>query len=99
MKYVEMPGGSANGTGTPTRWMDTIPLIAPEPWTAEALCAEADPDAWFPEKGQPVAAAKAVCGRCDVRDECLEFALRTREPFGIYGGMTARERRVLRRAA
>ena len=52
------------------------------------------------EKDAREAKAKAVCARCPVRDECLEYALRTREPHGIWGGLNEMERRaVLRRRA
>ncbi|WP_328303570.1 WhiB family transcriptional regulator [Streptomyces sp. NBC_00435] len=43
------------------------------------------------------AAAKLVCAGCPVREACLEHALRTREPFGVWGGLTEEERRALRR--
>ena len=54
-------------------------------------------DMWFPEKGASPAAAKLLCGRCEVRGECLEFALDTHEEFGIWGGLSTAERRALRR--
>ena len=68
-------------------------------WWSKALCAETDPEAFFPEKGGSVRAAKRVCARCEVRAECLEDALRTDERFGIRGGKSERERRKLKRAA
>lgn len=68
-----------------------------EPWMADALCAQTDPEAFFPEKGGSVAAAKATCGRCEVREQCLEYALRTRPKFGVWGGLTERELRRERR--
>lgn len=67
-------------------------FLAPEPWVQEALCAETEPDAFFPEKGGTTLPAKAVCAACDVREQCLEFALRTRQKYGIYGGTSPRER-------
>ena len=70
-------------------------LLRPADWTASALCAQADPDAFFPEMGGSARAAKAVCSRCPVRAECLAEALANREPFGVWGGLTARERRGL----
>ena len=42
-------------------------------------------------------AAKAVCAACPVRQACLEHALSASEPYGIWGGLTLRERRMLRR--
>ena len=71
----------------------------PQVWQAEALCATADPDAWFPERGDSVQEAKRICGMCPVRAECLEYALKHDDRFGIYGGFSPQERRQLRRAA
>ena len=65
-------------------------------WQDKALCAETDPEAFFPEKGGSTAPAKAVCRGCEVRAECLGFALERDERFGIYGGLSERERRRLR---
>jgi Transcription factor WhiB. len=70
-------------------------LAAPPEWTASALCAQADPDLWFPDKGGFPAEAKRICGRCPVRDECLAQALRDGEKHGIWGGLTYEERRAL----
>ena len=67
-----------------------------EAWRLHALCAETDPEAFFPEKGGSTREAKRVCVGCDVRAECLEFALRNDERFGIWGGLSERERRRLR---
>lgn len=71
----------------------------PESWTELALCAEVGDDFWFPEKGGSTAAAKRVCRSCVVRAECLEYALEHDERFGIWGGMSERERRRLKRGA
>ena len=71
----------------------------PSTWQDQALCAQTDPEAFFPEKGGSTREAKRICLSCDVRQECLEFALRNDERFGIWGGMSERERRRLRRAA
>jgi WhiB family transcriptional regulator, redox-sensing transcriptional regulator len=69
---------------------------ADESWRLEALCAETDPEAFFPEKGGSTREAKRVCTGCAVRAECLEFALDNDERFGIWGGLSERERRRLR---
>ena len=66
-------------------------------WQTDALCAQTDPEAFFPEKGGSTREAKAVCQRCDVRDQCLRVALANDERFGIWGGLSERERRRLRR--
>lgn len=80
-------------TGTGTAWSGSAPLITPEPWTKDALCAETVPDVFFPTKGdhETAKAAKSICGRCDVVEECLAFALRTGQTVGIWGGKSARQ--------
>ena len=75
-------------------WTDTD--AGEEPWRLDALCAETDPEAFFPEKGGSTREAKRVCSGCSVRAECLEFALANDERFGIWGGLSERERRRLR---
>ena len=67
-------------------------------WRLDALCAETDPEAFFPEKGGSTREAKRVCTGCTVRAECLEFALANDERFGIWGGLSERERRRVRLA-
>jgi WhiB family redox-sensing transcriptional regulator len=68
-------------------------------WQERALCAETDPEAFFPEKGGSTREAKKICTGCEVRAECLEYALANDERFGIWGGLSERERRRLRRRA
>ena len=68
-------------------------------WQDRALCAQTDPEAFFPEKGGSTREAKKVCRSCEVRAECLEYALEHDERFGIWGGMSERERRRLKRQA
>jgi WhiB family redox-sensing transcriptional regulator len=68
-------------------------------WQERALCAQTDPEAFFPEKGGSTREAKRVCASCDVRAECLEYALANDERFGIWGGLSERERRKLKRGA
>jgi WhiB family redox-sensing transcriptional regulator len=75
-------------------WTDTS--TAEGTWRLDALCAETDPEAFFPEKGGSTREAKRVCTGCEVRDECLEYALTNDERFGIWGGLSERERRRLR---
>ena len=62
-------------------------------WQGAALCAQTDPEAFFPEKGGSTREAKRVCHSCEVRSECLDYALQHDERFGIWGGMSERERR------
>ncbi|KDA44626.1 WhiB family transcriptional regulator [Frankia sp. BMG5.23] len=68
-------------------------------WQERALCAQTDPEAFFPEKGGSTREAKRICSGCEVRAECLEYALENDERFGIWGGMSERERRKQRRRA
>ncbi len=67
-------------------------------WQERALSAQTDPEAFFPEKGGSTREAKRVCQSCDVRSECLEYALEHDERFGIWGGLSERERRRLKKA-
>jgi len=74
--------------------------IGEEPdWQERALCAQTDPEAFFPEKGGSTREAKRICSGCEVRAECLDYALAHDERFGIWGGLSERERRRLRRPA
>ena len=66
-------------------------------WQERALCAETDPEAFFPEKGGSTRDAKKVCVGCEVRAECLEYALEHDERFGIWGGLSERERRKFKK--
>ena len=66
-------------------------------WQERALCAQTDPEAFFPEKGGSTREAKKVCTGCEVRGECLDYALAHDERFGIWGGLSERERRKLKR--
>jgi WhiB family redox-sensing transcriptional regulator len=68
-------------------------------WQERALCAQTDPEAFFPEKGGSTREAKKVCLGCEVRGECLEYALAHDERFGIWGGLSERERRRLKKEA
>src|ERR1051326_7012049 len=84
--------------------MDGRPVVAdllgnaPE-WQERALCSQTDPEAFFPEKGGSTREAKRICSRCEVRGDCLEYALGHDERFGIWGGLSERERRKLKRRA
>lgn len=69
----------------------------PGEWVIHAACAGVNPDLFFPERGDSTREAKAICRRCDVRKDCLDYAMRNGERFGIWGGTSERERRRLRR--
>ncbi|WP_203137801.1 MULTISPECIES: WhiB family transcriptional regulator [unclassified Microbacterium] len=99
-------------SGVPDNWfVDPVNLgvpgvRTPQPdedsalaWQSDALCAQTDPEAFFPEKGGSTRDAKRICTSCDVRSQCLEYALQNDERFGIWGGLSERERRKLKRAA
>jgi WhiB family redox-sensing transcriptional regulator len=70
------------------------------PWAAYGACRDADSDLFFPgPEGDPGEAVR-ICLGCPVRDECLAWALETRMRYGIWGGLTERERRrLLKRSA
>jgi WhiB family redox-sensing transcriptional regulator len=68
-------------------------------WQERALCAQTDPEAFFPEKGGSTREAKRICLGCEVRSECLGYALEHDERFGIWGGLSERERRKLKKRA
>lgn len=62
-------------------------------WKQEGLCSQTDPDLFFPEQGDSAVVPKRICKRCPVRQLCLQYALDHREPHGVWGGITAHERR------
>lgn len=64
-------------------------------WQEDAVCAQADPEAWFPEQGGSTLAAKRICLACPVVAQCLAYALEHQERFGVWGGYSERERRRL----
>ncbi|MFQ5553841.1 MAG: WhiB family transcriptional regulator [Acidimicrobiia bacterium] len=66
-------------------------------WQDLANCRGANPDLFFPERGASTRTAKGICRECSVQPDCLEFAIVSSEKFGIWGGMSERERRKIRR--
>jgi WhiB family redox-sensing transcriptional regulator len=68
-------------------------------WRDRSLCNQVDPEMWFPDKGGSTKEAKKVCQGCEVRTECLQYALDHDERFGIWGGLSEPERRKLKRGA
>lgn len=66
-------------------------------WRGSALCAQVGPEAFFVEKGGDTRIARQLCAACEVTDECLRYALDTREEFGIWGGTSPRQRKKMRR--
>lgn len=61
-------------------------------WWQRGLCAQTDPDEFFPERGGTTRHAKRICSGCDVRADCLEYALANDERFGVWAGLSVEER-------
>jgi len=95
VKEDQVMNNPARGRARPGRL--TLAAERHPAWTDGALCAQADPEDWFPEKGQSTRIAKAICCRCPVKAPCLAYALDRGERFGVWGGLSERERRVLAR--
>jgi WhiB family redox-sensing transcriptional regulator len=76
---------------------EAINLPSPPEWMKGANCQSVDPEIFHREKGESNLAAKKVCGNCDVLDDCLEYALGRGERFGIFGGLSPRQRLKLER--
>jgi WhiB family redox-sensing transcriptional regulator len=66
-------------------------------WQDFANCRGADPDLFFPERGASTRTAKGICRECSVQEDCLEFAIVSSEKFGIWGALSERERRKIRK--
>lgn len=71
--------------------------VPDDDWQERALCPEVDPEMFFAEKGGSTKEAKKICGLCEVRQECLDYALDHDERFGVWGGKSERERRRIKR--
>lgn len=72
-------------------------LVRPGDWVKRAACRGTSPDLFFPTRGESTAEAKAVCADCHVRTQCLDYALTNCEKFGVWGGLSERERRRIRK--
>ena len=68
-------------------------------WMTGGVCAQVDPELWFPEKGGSTRQAKALCTGCPVQVQCLAYALTHDERFGVWGGASERDRRRMKRTA
>jgi WhiB family redox-sensing transcriptional regulator len=84
------PAGRESGRGEPEPSQDLA-------WRERALCAQTGPELFFPEAGGSVREAKQICRACEERAECLAYALANDERFGVWGGLSEKERRRLRR--
>ena len=96
MDEMDISWPAARGVEHQINW-DTLNGLDQPDWQERALCAQTDPEAFFPEKGGSTREAKRICAGCEVRAECLEYALAFDERFGIWGGLSERERRRLKR--
>ncbi|MQA62366.1 MAG: hypothetical protein GEU86_12900 [Actinophytocola sp.] len=89
IRAVRFGGVSREGVGMPL----------PPGWVRDAVCAQTDPELFFPDKGGSTAAAKRICAGCPVRARCLDYALDSPVPVsGIWGGLSEKERRPLIKA-
>jgi len=96
--WFDTPVRTASAIGALSLGQVYIDEDRPLAWQNDALCAQTDPEAFFPEKGGSTREAKKVCATCEVKEECLEYALANDERFGIWGGLSERERRKLRKS-
>lgn len=87
--------GSSVRVGRPSL-SAALELGEPAEWTLDALCAQVDPELWFPDKGGSTGDAKRICMECPVRAECLQYALDHEEIHGVWGAKSYRERLSLR---
>ena len=93
-----MGSGAADGE----HWEDAMTEYVPARWRAAGACVSADPDLFFPisavgKGAAQIAEARRICGCCQVRRQCLDFAMDTGETAGIWGGTTPEERIRARR--
>jgi WhiB family redox-sensing transcriptional regulator len=86
-------------TQTPAAGLPTRPAAVPHrpDWRADAICAQVDPELFYPDAGRSTAAAKRVCMGCPARRACLDYALAHGENTGIWGGTTPDQRKAMRR--
>ncbi len=75
--------------------MLAVPITDERPWVVFGACRDVDPDLFFPAGREEESHALALCASCPVRQECLDYALEAGERFGIWGGMTEKQRRKL----
>ena len=82
----------------------SVPVLAgDEDWRPKAACRDTDPELFFPVGStgpavDQIASAKRVCNLCDVKEDCLEFAVVTNQESGVWGGTSEEERRMLRKS-
>ena len=69
----------------------------PDMWQDRAACFGIDPDVFFPISEEEAGPALAYCGSCRIREECLAWALKNGERYGVWGGLTEQQRRRITR--
>jgi WhiB family redox-sensing transcriptional regulator len=77
----------------------TAPVLEERPWSVFAACQDAKDVSFFPKNKAEERAAAAICGMCPVSEDCLDHALSTNERFGMWGGVSQKQRRALARAS
>jgi len=76
------------------------PITLERPWVVFSACRDKDPDLFFAETKSGEKTAMSICHSCPVRSECLEYAFEADIRFGIWGGLTEKQRRrLVRRTA
>ena len=95
--YSEFQNGNDRGSFGPLAMREDNKNSNERGWQDQANCLGADPNLFFPEQGASTREAREICRGCVVRMDCLEYALANGEKFGIWGGLSERERRRLRR--
>lgn len=98
-QWGQVTGWAERPVEEPNVFANLFDMMEEPDWQERALCAQTDPEAFFPEKGGSTREAKRICQGCEVKDECLEAALAHDERFGIWGGLSERERRKLKKRA
>lgn len=85
---------SATTPGKAGAWSIDAPILPAEPWIQNARCAETDPEIFFPTG--PTERATRICDGCTVEQQCLAYALKHDEQWGVWGGTSAQERRNIK---
>ena len=96
----EIPYSRATGSGNAVMTVTRVEgmLFDPMAWKSDAACQDYDPDMWFPSPGESAKEAKRICAACNVREECLQYALDNSIKHGIWGGVSEKDRRPMRLA-
>ena len=92
----QTPGAQVNEISQGAARMWAVPISDERPWVVFGACRDADPDLFFPTSRDSSDKAMAICGSCPVQPECLDYAFDAGERFGIWGGLTEKDRRKAR---